>query len=77
MESSLLYTKFYIPPARPGLITRPRLVERLQAGLNSSLVLVSAPAGFGKTTLLCEWVRHNQSPFPTFTFNLYYKIKSK
>jgi LuxR family maltose regulon positive regulatory protein len=53
---SLLSTKLYIPPVRPKLVPRPRLIERLDAGLHRKLTLVSAPAGFGKTTLLSEWV---------------------
>ena len=40
---------------RPELISRPRLIERLNAGLHRKLTLISAPAGFGKTTLLSEW----------------------
>jgi LuxR family maltose regulon positive regulatory protein len=56
MTGSLLATKLYAPPLRPSLVPRPRLVERLNAGLDRKLVLVSAPAGFGKTTLLSEWV---------------------
>ena len=48
--------KLYIPPVRPELVARPRLIERLNAGLHRKLTLVSAPAGFGKTTLLSEWV---------------------
>jgi LuxR family maltose regulon positive regulatory protein len=56
MEAPLLQTKLYIPPSRPELVSRPRLIERLNAGLQRKLTLVSAPAGFGKTTLLSEWV---------------------
>jgi LuxR family maltose regulon positive regulatory protein len=56
MEAPLLQTKLYIPPPRPELVSRPRLIERLNAGLHRKLTLVSAPAGFGKTTLLSEWV---------------------
>ncbi len=51
-EDILLATKFYIPPARPNLVARPRLLERLSQGLDHRLLLVSAPAGFGKTTLI-------------------------
>jgi LuxR family maltose regulon positive regulatory protein len=58
----LLITKFYIPPARPKLVSRPHLIERLNAGLHGKLVLVSAPAGFGKTTLLGEWARQVKTP---------------
>lgn len=49
-------TKLYVPKLRRGLVTRPRLVERLCRGAESRLTLVSAPAGFGKTTLLAEWL---------------------
>lgn len=52
----LLETKFYAPRWRPGLVSRPRLLERLERGTQSRLTLVSAPAGFGKTTLLAEWL---------------------
>ncbi|MEA3398018.1 MAG: LuxR family transcriptional regulator, partial [Chloroflexota bacterium] len=51
-----MQTKLYIPPPRPNLVPRLRLTERLNAGLHRKLTLVSAPAGFGKTTLLSEWV---------------------
>jgi len=56
--SPLLATKLYIPPARPrdSIVPRPRLVELLDRGLSSRLILVSAPPGFGKTTLVSEWV---------------------
>ncbi len=67
METALLQTKFYIPPARPALVTRPRLVETLNTGLwqkglqnghdfARKLTLISAPAGFGKTTLVSSWI---------------------
>lgn len=57
---TLLKTKLYIPPAPSELVSRPRLLERLDAGLRRKLTLISAPAGFGKTTLLSEWI--SQSP---------------
>jgi LuxR family maltose regulon positive regulatory protein len=53
--SPLLATKLYAPPARPQLVVRSRLLARLIAGLRGKLTLVSAPAGFGKTTLLSAW----------------------
>jgi LuxR family maltose regulon positive regulatory protein len=56
MATSVLRTKLYIPPLRPNLVSRPRLTERLNAGLHRKLSLISAPAGFGKTTLLSEWI---------------------
>jgi class 3 adenylate cyclase len=52
---ALLTSKFYIPPPRPALVPRPRLLARLEAGLSGKLTLLSAPAGFGKTTLLSAW----------------------
>jgi LuxR family maltose regulon positive regulatory protein len=66
METPLLQTKLYIPPTRPKLVSRPRLIERLNEGLGRNgsfarkLTLISAPAGFGKTTLVSEWVEHLQ-----------------
>jgi LuxR family maltose regulon positive regulatory protein len=57
MATPLLNTKLYTPSPRPGLVARPRLVERLDEGLRlgHKLTLVSAPAGFGKTTLVSAW----------------------
>ncbi|MEU4243897.1 LuxR C-terminal-related transcriptional regulator [Actinoplanes sp. NPDC026619] len=54
MAGSLVETKFYLPRVRRGLVARERLVERLGRGAEARLTLVSAPAGFGKTTLLAE-----------------------
>ncbi len=56
MVTPLLETKFYVPKWRRGLVPRPRLSERLNRGAESKLTLVSAPAGFGKTTLLADWL---------------------
>jgi LuxR family maltose regulon positive regulatory protein len=52
----LLSTKLFIPRPRKNLVSRPRLVERLNVGLDRKLTLIAAPAGFGKTTLLSEWI---------------------
>lgn len=52
----LLNTKLTIPPLNPKRIARPSLVSRLHAGLDGRLTLVSAPPGFGKTSLVCEWL---------------------
>src|SRR5215831_1502104 len=56
MSTPILATKLYIPPPRPNVVSRPRLLERLNEGLYRKLILISAPAGFGKTTLLSAWV---------------------
>ena len=64
MHASLLSTKLYIPPARPNAIARPRLTEKLMTSMSQpgSFVLLSGPAGFGKTTLLSEFVARLQLP---------------
>lgn len=58
MSDILLATKIHIPPLRGTLVKRPHLIQRLNDGIaqNCCLTLVSAPAGFGKTTLLSEWI---------------------
>jgi LuxR family maltose regulon positive regulatory protein len=56
VPTALLETKLYVPRSRRGLVPRLRLSERLDRGTASRLMLVSAPAGFGKTTLLTEWL---------------------
>jgi len=62
MTAPLLRTKTYIPDVRAKVVSRSRLVERLNAGLGCKLTLVSAPAGFGKTTLISEWLRQLRRP---------------
>ena len=62
MFTTILTTKLYIPPVRPEAVQRPRLLDCLDEGLNRKVTLVSAPAGFGKTVLLSEWI--NQRDFP-------------
>jgi LuxR family maltose regulon positive regulatory protein len=54
----LLATKIHIPPLRSNLVSRPHLIKRLNDGItqNHRLTLISAPAGYGKSTLLIEWV---------------------
>ena len=58
MPETLLRTKLFSPPLKPNLVPRPHLIERLNQGLHlgHKLTLVSAPAGFGKTTLVSELV---------------------
>jgi len=73
METPLLQTKLHIPLVRPGLVPRPRLIERLNAtlvldnkyrGLHRKLTLISAPAGFGKTTLVADWLTNLRFTIP-------------
>ena len=56
MRTPLLETKLFRPGPRPGLVPRPRLIEQLDHGAAAKLTLVSAPAGFGKSRLLAEWL---------------------
>ncbi|MBN2258080.1 MAG: hypothetical protein JW704_09675 [Anaerolineaceae bacterium] len=56
MQTPLVMTKFAMPPLRPVVVSRPQLLARLNAGLGGKLTLVSAPAGFGKTTLVVAWL---------------------
>lgn len=63
MSTPILTTKLYIPPPRPKVVLRPHLIEQLNDGLQSSnLILISAPAGFGKTTLVSEWIAGYERP---------------
>ncbi len=58
----LLSTKLHVPRPRAQLVQRSYLVERLQQGIAGPLTLVSAPAGFGKTTLLTQWLAQSGRP---------------
>jgi LuxR family transcriptional regulator, maltose regulon positive regulatory protein len=64
MSVPILATKLYIPPPRPKIVPRPRLIERLNDGLTMGrkLTLISASAGFGKTTLVSEWIAGSGRP---------------
>jgi LuxR family maltose regulon positive regulatory protein len=69
MSGDLLQTKLYLPRLRPSLVPHPHLIETLNQGLTGKLTLISAPAGFGKTTLICSWIdarqTENYAPNPT------------
>jgi LuxR family maltose regulon positive regulatory protein len=56
MSEPLLTIKTSIPRSRENLVARPRLVEKINLGMKGRLILVSAPAGFGKTTLVTSWI---------------------
>ena len=60
----LLTTKLFIPSTRSELVSRPRLIEKLTEGLHRKLTLISAPAGFGKTTLVTEWLSNLRGDAP-------------
>lgn len=62
MSIPLLATKLYAPPPRPQVVLRSRLIERLNDGLHRKLTLISAPAGFGKTTLVSDWLHDGDDP---------------
>ncbi|MAT96969.1 MAG: helix-turn-helix transcriptional regulator [Anaerolineaceae bacterium] len=62
MAAVLLHTKLFRPPIRPSLVPRPHLIEKLNQGLHHKLTLISAPAGFGKTTLVSEWLSAGERP---------------
>lgn len=61
-QDVLLATKLHVPSQPAGLVPRPRLAEALEAGLAGAVILVSAPAGFGKTALVADWIRREGRP---------------
>jgi LuxR family maltose regulon positive regulatory protein len=60
----ILTTKLYVPPVRANIVQRARLVQQIETGITSNhkLTLVSAPAGFGKTTLISDWGNETRIP---------------
>ena len=69
MDIPLLQTKLYIPTVRRDFVARPRLIEKLNQGLQGKLTLISAPAGFGKTTLISEWLGQREWPVAWLSLN--------
>src|ERR1700748_3102833 len=61
-RNTRLLPKLHPPGPRPDFLPRPRLAERLDEALSRGLVLVCAPAGYGKTSLLASWARHSRNP---------------
>jgi LuxR family maltose regulon positive regulatory protein len=61
-NEALLRTKLFVPPLRPDRVHRPRLFDQLESGLGKALLLVAAPAGYGKTTLVSSWLRGTDIP---------------
>ncbi len=62
MVATILRTKLFVPPLRPLLVPRPRLLDHLNRGAEGKIILVSAPAGFGKTTLVTHWLQQQDKP---------------
>ena len=58
----MLLTKLHIPPPGNNIVQRSVLFEKLDSGLSRKLILVSAPAGYGKTTLISDWIKQNKIP---------------
>ena len=69
MAMFLQKTKLVIPPLRDDLVSRPRLLTKLNEGANKKLSLLSAPPGFGKTTLLSEWIHKKKFPAAWFSID--------
>jgi LuxR family maltose regulon positive regulatory protein len=67
-SSPLLQTRLHIPPLRAKLVQRPQLTASIEQALERKLLLLSAPAGYGKTTLLSAWA--NESSWPVAWFSL-------
>jgi LuxR family maltose regulon positive regulatory protein len=65
----MLLTKLHIPPAGNNIVHRSELFEKLNLGLSRKLVLISAPAGFGKTTVVSDWIYQNKIPAAWFSLD--------
>ena len=65
----MLLTKLHIPPAGNNIVHRTELYEKLSQGLSRKLILISAPAGFGKTTVVSDWIDQNKIPAVWFSLD--------
>ena len=70
MSLPLIYTKLYFPPARFNIVPRPRLMRKLNNGLRGPLTLISAPVGYGKTTLMSDWHAGLEEEYPAAWLSL-------
>ena len=69
MSATLLATKLFVPQLGQTAIERRKMYDRLDEGLQCPLILVSAPVGFGKTTLVAQWIRINEQPSCWLSFD--------
>jgi LuxR family maltose regulon positive regulatory protein len=65
----MLLTKLHIPPAGKNIVHRSVIHEKLNTGLSQKLILISAPAGFGKTTVVSDWIDQNKIPAAWFSLD--------
>ena len=65
----MLLTKLHLPSTGEDLVHRSGLFERLNEGLHRKLILISAPAGFGKTTIISDWIKKNGIPTAWFSLD--------
>jgi LuxR family maltose regulon positive regulatory protein len=65
----MLLTKLHIPPVGNNIVHRSELFEKLNSGLSRKLILISAPAGFGKTTVVSDWIDQNKIPTTWFSLD--------
>ncbi len=74
MAMPILATELYIPPPQPKVVLGSHQIVRLNEGMHYKLTLISAPAGFGKTTLVCKWVQVACSQSPDWLLEKEFKI---
>ncbi len=68
VSNELLETKFFIPSIRANLVRRDRLIQELDRSSKGKSTLISAPAGFGKTTLLAQWLQQTGFSYTWLSF---------